>query len=155
MPLSNVGILRLQLLKEGKLVQPLQAQLPQTLVVLLAFFEGQLPADDLVARGRVPLKFNPAYVKLLAFVYFDVPRDRLFAFVEIGCRQRVLVVDAWCPLTGLQAFKPFRELLPRKNLAVFDLKHPTKRFAIWNRFVASKGYRREPVLIAFLNRHCD
>src|SRR5215475_9738 len=123
MPLSNVGILRLQLLKEGKLVQPLQAQLPQTLVVLLAFFEGQLPADDLVARGRVPLKFNPAYVKLLAFVYFDVPRDRLFAFVECGSRHRSVVDEALRSVSVLQAFKPLRELLPRKNVAVFDLKH--------------------------------
>ena len=60
------------MLKKSKLIQPLQAQLPQLFVIELAFFEGQFTPDHFVAGGRVSLEFYATHRELLAFVNIDV-----------------------------------------------------------------------------------
>ncbi len=121
--LLDLGILLgLQLLEILQLVQAQQAELPQVAVVDLAFFQRQLAADDLVARGGVALELDAADVELLAFVQVDAQADGRLLVVGIGVRDRREVDVAQRGVRLAQRFKAFADGFGIEDVAVFDLE---------------------------------
>src|SRR5262249_34108659 len=85
--LCRIRVVRLNLLEIAKLVQSKDAELPKLLVVLLAFFQCNFTADDLIPRGGVSREFNAAYEELLSLINIDAQRHRL-VFIKSRVRNR-------------------------------------------------------------------
>ncbi len=130
-------LFRLQGLEEVQLVQAQQAQFPEAGVVNVAFFQGELAANHLVARRRVAGELNPAHVELLAFIHVDLQRDRLVLFVNLRVRN-VGLIDVAQRAVGLaqliQALADQRAIEP---VAVLDLEEPAQSGRVGNRLVAA------------------
>src|SRR4051794_27315399 len=128
----DVGIVGLDLIEIRKLVQPQQAQLPQARVVDAAFFESQLPADDLVASRRIALELDAPHRERLAFVDIDLQEGQLLLVIERGLRKAGVVDVAILAIRLPQVFQALGDLLAAENIAILQRNHRAQRRRIRN-----------------------
>src|ERR1039458_3227128 len=148
-----VRVIRLELVEIGKLIQPQEAQFPQTGVVHAAFFQSQLAPDHLVTRGRVADELDAAHIELLALVDVDLQKSQFLLVVErsVGHRREV---DIAILAVGLpQSLQTFGDLVAAKQVSVLEREQGTQRGRVGNRFVVLERDLTQVVLVAFLDGH--
>ena len=134
----TLGSSGFKLLEEAQLIQPLQAELPQALVVNLAFLQRDLAADDLVASGGIALELDSPHIKLLALVHVDIEEDQLLFFVEGGVGNRSEVDVSQLAIGFAQVLQTFGDLAAVEDIAVFHGKQRAQGLDVGDRLVFLK-----------------
>ena len=155
MPLGHVRIVGLELIEIAQLVQAENTELPQLLVVLLAFFQRDFAADDFIAGGCVALKLNTADEKLFSFVNINLEGNQFLFVVEVWSRNRRKVDISLCAVGFAQILQAFGNLLAAEDIAILDGKLGAQSFGVAHRLVVLEGDLFQAVLITFFNRNAD
>ena len=142
---GNVRIVGFQDVKIPQLIQPQQAELPQTLIVLLALFQSDFAPDHLISRGGVSLKFYSANKELLALININIQQHQFLVFIEAGVRNGSEVDVSELAVRFAEILQPFCDFLPAKNVAVFDREQRTQCLLIGHSLVVLKSNGSKPI----------
>src|SRR5579863_206456 len=112
----QIRILFLDFIEIAELIQPKNAQFPQTVVKQTAFIQQNLAPDHFVARRRIPRKFDPVNKELLLLVEIKRQVHRLGRVIGIKGRIRgeidkpVIAIELRVVLDGFTNFGNIEDL---------------------------------------------